>query len=129
MADEKAIVEAIVRARAAEIEAAALRADAEAAAQEAERWRPMATDLHGTVRMMVNELQALTAEVERLTRVIEEQWKPEERDWRERERHLLVEVERLRAALLSIARNTCCADCTEAAKVAAAALDAAKKDR
>lgn len=38
--------------------------DAEAAAQEAERWRPMSTDLHGTVRDMVNELHRLSAEVE-----------------------------------------------------------------
>lgn len=38
--------------------------DAEEAVREAERWRPMSTDLHGTVRDMVNELHRLSAEVE-----------------------------------------------------------------
>lgn len=40
--------------------------DAEAAAQESERWSPMVTDLHGTVSNLVNELHAKTAEIERL---------------------------------------------------------------
>lgn len=38
--------------------------DCEAAASEAERWAAMTTDLHGTVRAMVNELKAQQGEIE-----------------------------------------------------------------
>lgn len=41
---------------------------------------------------------------------------------RERAHHFASEVERLRAALASIAANTCCGSCQEAALVAQAAI-------